>query len=131
MSKHNYQNYRNHYNNQKPQVEEPVVEEVLEEIVEQVDDTVEEQIDETVEDVEEVEEVSLEDTVVETTFGVVCDCTKLNIRKSPNPNADKVAVVNVDSNLMIDLDNSTGNYYKVCTESGVEGYCLKEYVAVL
>jgi len=129
MSKHNYQNYSKRYNNQKPQVEKPAVEETAEEIVEQVEDTAEEQIEETVEGVEEVEEVSLEDAV-ETVIGIVSDCKKLNVRKLPSPDADKVTVVEEGTPLMLDLDNSTGNYYKVYTESGVEGYCLKEYVAV-
>lgn len=124
MSKHNYQNYSKHYNNQKPQVEEPVVKEVVETPVE---DTVEEQIEETV---EEIEEEALEDSAVETVIGIVTDCAKLNIRKLPKPDADKVAVVDANTKLMVDLDGSTLKYYKVYTESGVEGYCLKDYVAV-
>lgn len=124
MSKHNYQNYSKHYNNQKPQVEEPVVKEVVETPVE---DTVEEQIEETV---EEIEEEALEDATVETVIGIVTDCAKLNIRKLPKPDADKVSVVDANTKLMVDLDGSTLKYYKVYTESGVEGYCLKDYVAV-
>ena len=124
MSKHNYQNYSKHYNNQKPQVEEPVVKEVVETPVE---DTVEEQIEETV---EEIEEEALEDAAVETVIGIVTDCAKLNIRKLPKPDADKVSVVDANTKLMVDLDSSTLKYYKVYTESGVEGYCLKDYVAV-
>ena len=127
MSKHNYHNYSKQYN-PKQQVEEPVVEELVEEIEETpVEDTAEEQVDETV---EEIEVVSLEDAAVETAIGIVSDCTKLNIRKLPKPDAEKVAVVDVNTQLMVDLDGSTLKYYKVYTESGVEGYCLKEYVAV-
>lgn len=127
MSKHNYHNYHKSYNNQKPQVEESVVDEVVEETVEeQVEDTVEEHIEETVEVVEE----PLEDAAVETIIGIVSDCTKLNIRKLPSPDADKVTVVEAGMPLMVNLDNSTGKYYKVYTESGLEGYCLKDYVAV-
>lgn len=114
MSKQNYQNYNKHYNNQKPSTEAKV-EEVVEEIVETpVEDTVEEQIEET----------------KEVIIGVVTGCNKLNVRKSPSPKADKVATVEVDSKLMIDKDESTAEYYKVYTESGIDGYCVKEYVTV-
>lgn len=127
MSKHNYQNYSKHYNNQNThtQVVEPVVEETVE--VTPVEDTAEEQVDETL---EEIEEVTLEDAAVDTVIGIVSDCAKLNIRKLPKPDADKVATVDANTQLMIDLDGSTLKYYKVYTESGVEGYCLKDYVAV-
>lgn len=128
MSKHrhnNYQNYGKCYGDQEPKVKTPV-EETVDEIVEQVEDIVEEQIEETAEVVEEL----LEDAAVETIIGIVSDCAKLNIRKLPSPDADKVTVVEEGTPLMVDIDNSTGKYYKVYTESGLEGYCLKDYVAV-
>lgn len=119
MSKQNYQNYNKHYNNQKPSTEAKV-EEVVEEIVETpVEDTVEEQIEETKEIIKK-----------EVIIGVVTGCNKLNVRKSPSPKADKVATVEADSKLMIDMDESTAEYYKVYTESGIDGYCVKEYVTV-
>ena len=119
MSKQNYQNYNKHYNNQKPSTEAKV-EETKEVVETPVEDTVEEQIEETAK--EEISKVVI--------IGVVSGCKKLNVRKSPSPNAEKVAVVEMDSKLMIDMDESTAEYYKVYTESGIDGYCVKEYVTV-
>lgn len=54
--------------------------------------------------------------------GIVTDCLYLNVRKLPDINAD-VAVV-------IDLDASTEDFYKVRTSDGVEGFCMRKYIAL-
>ena len=80
-------------------------------------------IDETVEVIEPIESVK-------THTGVVYNCEKLNIRKSASKDSDVVAVVDVGSELLIDTAKSTYNFYKVCTASGIEGYCMSEFVRV-
>ena len=80
-------------------------------------------IDETVEVIEPIESVK-------THTGVVYNCEKLNIRKSASKDSDVVAVVDVGSELLIDTAKSTYNFYKVCTASGIEGYCMSEFVKV-
>lgn len=69
--------------------------------------------------------------VVEQKMGVVVDCVKLNVREFPDPNADVVCTINASTNLIIDEDESTDEYYKICTEAGVEGYCMKKFIAVM
>lgn len=61
-------------------------------------------------------------------FGRVVDCVKLNVRKMPNRNSDVLAEVKAGSEVMIDEENSTYEFYKVCTESGIEGYCMKNFI---
>ena len=80
-------------------------------------------IDETAEVIEPIEEVK-------THTGVVYNCEKLNIRKSASKDSDVVAVVDAGSELLIDSKKSTYNFYKVCTASGIEGYCMSEFVKV-
>ena len=80
-------------------------------------------IDETVEVIEPIESVK-------THTGVVYNCEKLNIRKSASKDSDVVAVVDVGSELLIDTAKSTYNFYKVCTASGIEGYCMSGFVKV-
>ena len=63
-------------------------------------------------------------------FGKVNGCTKLNIRKMPNRNAEVLAEIKAGSEVMIDEENSTYEFYKVCTESGIEGYCMKNFIKV-
>lgn len=64
------------------------------------------------------------------TFGVVTNCAKLNIRSKPNIEASVVCEVPITSKLVIDTDKSTDNWFKVCTASGAEGFCMKRFVEV-
>lgn len=63
-------------------------------------------------------------------FGVVTDCLKLNIREKPDKNSGIVTVVTCLTELKIDPTMSTGDWYAVCTASGIEGFCMKKFVAV-
>lgn len=57
--------------------------------------------------------------------------TKLNIRSNPAVEADNVVtVVNEGTVVMIDYPVADGDWYKVYTEAGVEGYCMKQFVKV-
>ena len=86
-------------------------------------------IDETAEVIEPIEPIEpIEE--VKTHTGVVHNCEKLNIRKSASKDSDVVAVVDAGSELLIDSAKSTYNFYKVCTASGIEGYCMSEFVKV-
>ena len=90
------------------------------------------------------EEIMLEEnTVVETSvkegtdsspvIGVVANCTRLNIRKKAvktNKPEDVVCVVNAGAKLTIDEAKSNKNWYKVTTEDGKEGFCMKEFVTI-
>lgn len=79
--------------------------------------------------VEEVENV--EETVVAgDTFGIVTDCKKLNIRTKPDKVATVACVADEGTTLQIDIDKSTLEWYSVRTASGVEGFCMKKFVAV-
>ena len=61
--------------------------------------------------------------------GVVTDCFSLNIRESPEPDAEVLAVILFLDEVRIDPSASTDEFYKVCTAAGVEGYCVKKYIA--
>ena len=63
-------------------------------------------------------------------IGVVTGCLNLNIYKDASYGADIVAVVSALSELCVDLDNSTDDWYFVCTASGIEGFCMKKFVAI-
>lgn len=79
----------------------------------------------SVEDIEaeaETEEVEM--------FGVVTNCLKLNIREKPDKNSGIVTVVTCLTELKIDPTMSTDDWYAVCTASGIEGFCMKKFVAV-
>lgn len=66
-----------------------------------------------------------------TVIGVVLNCPKLNVRKEPNTNADVVFVADNSTELVIDENSSTEDWFSVCTDNGIEGYCMKKYIAII
>ncbi len=65
---------------------------------------------------------------VETVSAIVVGCAKLNVREEPSPKADVVAVIDASNEVIIYATEGFGNYYKVCTASGIEGYCIKDFL---
>lgn len=55
---------------------------------------------------------------------------RLNVRKEPNIKADIICEVTSGSELMIEETESTKEWFKVYTASGVEGYCMKKFVDI-
>lgn len=68
---------------------------------------------------------------VTTTTGVVVNCGKLRVRKNPSPYSAVICEIPKDTKVVVDIDKSTLEYYKVTTIAGVEGYCVKQYLAVV
>lgn len=115
MSKKNYSKF---YNND---VKEPVVEEVVETPVEEATPEVEEVVE---------EKPVKKQEAAKTVIGCVTDCSKLNIRKSPNINSPALCVIDTGAKLTINEAKSTADWYSVVTPSGVKGYCMRKFVVV-
>lgn len=60
--------------------------------------------------------------------GKVVDCVKLNVRKLPNRNAEIVCELKKGDHVEVYENDSTVEFYKVCTYVGIEGYCVKHYI---
>lgn len=73
---------------------------------------------------ETVETVKLPDTVK----GFVANCGKLNVRVAPNPDADVACVLNAQSEVVINVTESTDEWFSICTAAGMEGYCMRKYI---
>ena len=107
----------------------------------EVEDTVEEKVDEPIEGqivIPEVEPIVPEPVIPEPVvepenrkFGKVSNCKKLNIRKLPSRDAEIVSELIEGSEVMIDEKESTALFYKICTEHGIEGFCMKEFIKVV
>lgn len=118
MSKKNYTNYNNMSANAESVVNTPIMNEPIEEVA----------VEEVVEPVVEAEpEVAAEPTPV---YGFVDKCEKLNVRKSPTKHADAVCVIPAKTEVMIDTDKSTNDWYSVRTAAGVEGFCMKNFITI-
>lgn len=124
MSRTNY----NNYSKNNVQEEQSVVEEL--EVAQDVETTATE-VEETIvaaPEAPEVVEVMQMSPATHNT-GVVYNCSKLNIREMPEVSSRVACIVNADSELVV-YDGSYGDFYKVCTASGIEGYCMKDYVSL-
>ena len=105
----------------------------------EVEDTVEEKVDEPIEGQIAIPEVEPElvsdpEPSVEPEnrkFGKISNCKKLNVRKLPSRDAEIVSELVEGSEVMIDEKESTALFYKICTEHGIDGYCMKDYITVL
>ena len=120
MSKTNYNNYSKRPEN-RDNVERPTNPVVDVE-------TVTETIPETKPEVKPAAPVKPAKPV--TKNGVVSGCAKLNIRDGASTTADVLCVVDANSELVVYINENFGEFYKVCTASGVEGYCMKNYVSL-
>lgn len=116
MSKKDYTKFSNNFN-------KPVSDQVAEPVKE-VEGVAADQI------VEPVKEVKIVEPVKEVK-GIVVDCVRLNVRKNPEPKAEILCAVDAKQDLLIDEANSTEDFYKVCTAAGIEGYCMKKFVAIM
>lgn len=63
-------------------------------------------------------------------LGKVVDCVKLNVREEPSIKAFVVFEIAVGSTVFVDETCSTDEFYKICTEHGVEGYCMKKFIEI-
>ena len=71
-----------------------------------------------------------ENVINEVLTGIVSGCTKLNVREEPNVFSEVIAVIPAGTEVIIDADDMTDGWYRVCTSAGIEGYCMLEYIQV-
>ena len=105
--KPNYTKYSNFSKPQEAPVVEPEVKDEEETVVEPV---IEEDGDETI--------------------GVIVKCERLNVRETASPDATVLTTVPKGAQVKVNILESTNDFYKVCTEAGVEGYCAKDYISI-
>lgn len=81
---------------------------------------------------EEVNHV-VEDPIAEANtelIGFVDGCDKLYVRKEGNKNSEYITIINRSDEVVIYLEKSTEDFYKVKTPEGVEGYCMKQFITI-
>lgn len=71
-----------------------------------------------------------ETKVAEVVTGVVDGCTKLNVREEPSLFAEIVCQLDKGAEVVIDDAESTDDFYRVYTASGMEGFCLKKFITL-
>ena len=119
MSNHNYSQYSNKKNNnQNHNHSNPNLNKIPEVAIVEPPKPVVNLVEETVETVK----------LPETVTGVVANCGKLNVRVAPNPMADIVCVLNAQTEVVINVAESTDDWFSICTAAGIEGYCMRQYI---
>ena len=93
------------------------------------DEKIVEQIEEVVVEPEEKTEEAVE--VKDVVKGKVTDCIKLNVRSGALITSDIREVIEEGAIVEINEKRSTDDWYSVCTESGIKGFCMKEYITKL
>lgn len=66
----------------------------------------------------------------EKTLTGVVTCLRLHIHAEPNVDSEVVCKIRYLTEVEIDLDKSTDDFYKVYTATGAEGYCKKVEVTL-
>ena len=131
MSKHDYTKHsnKNKYEN-KSRIERKF--ESADEMVEALNNQKSKVVDSTPAVISEPEVAAPAIPEVETpkNLGKVVDCVRLNVREEPSTKASVVFEINVGSTVFIDETCSTDEFYKICTEHGVEGYCMKKFIEI-
>ena len=120
---HNYTNYSTPKTNPAQDESIPVNQEVKNENPVNDNVTADDPITKAAEVVPEPEEAP-------TVIGTVVDCVRLRVRESASSNAEVICEIPKDSDVLIDENESTDEFYKVCTESGAEGFCMKKFIAL-
>lgn len=95
-------------------------EEVVEEITEMIEPEVVEVVPEP------------EPEPVDVQLGKVSGCAQLNVRTEPSLDAGLATdrPLKRDTEVMVYPDESTEDFYSICTESGVTGFCLKKFITI-
>ena len=119
---HNYSKY-----SEQPKVEKPVIEESVVE-VEEIQDSADETINNEI--VNQPVSENVEEQISENIIGIVSNTQKLRVRKEGNVDSEVLCVLDKDTEVNIDLENSAEFFYKIVTPAGVEGYCMKEYITI-
>lgn len=61
-------------------------------------------------------------------IGTVVGCEKLRVRPTPDTDQEEITLIDEGSTVKISLEDSTEDFYKVKTDDGVEGYCMKSFI---
>lgn len=121
----NKKNHKNYSSMSTKAVKEEVYESSL------VEETVEASEPETGIPAEVIEEVE----AVKISYGKVDNCTMLNVRSKPEANAPVVLVISKGTEVEINENDSTSDFYAVTvrnleTNNKIGGYCVKKFIKI-
>ena len=126
---HNYTNYSNKNITSNQEAADAVEEKVANE-EQAVEEKVANESQQNISDPESDVNIAANDETSEL-IGYVTDCVKLNVREAASKDSNALCEIILNSKVIVDEENSTDDFYKVTTETGAEGYCMKQYINVI
>lgn len=86
-------------------------------------------------DVAPAEDVTVKEPVKTPTkknvTGVVTECTRLRVRNTPAvQDGNVISELNLADEVVVDLKESTDEFYKISTKTGVKGFCMKKFINI-
>lgn len=66
----------------------------------------------------------------ETKLGYVTECLLLNVRELPSTESKVLCVIECLTELLIDETFEHDEFFKVYLDTGLEGYCMKKFIAI-
>lgn len=63
--------------------------------------------------------------------GVVSGCDQMYVRSEASVDSEPLGIIKRDTKVLIDEAESTADFYSVCTETGLDGFCMKKFISVL
>ena len=63
-------------------------------------------------------------------IGVVIDCAKLNVRKEAKKDAAILGTIAAKSKVTVVSTKPVNGFYKVHTDTGLDGFCMKNYIKI-
>lgn len=117
MGHNNYSNFSRHNKQEQHQrvVDVPSFEEIK---------------NDEIENNEEIAANDVVETIKQEIVGKVSECEQLYVRKEGKKESETLCTIDKDSEVQIDQDKSTEEFYKVITPSGIEGYCMKKFIEI-
>lgn len=76
------------------------------------------------------EETAPEVAEAKSLIGKVSGCRRLNIRQEATTDSGILGVLEEGSEVMILHRETENEFYKICTASGIEGYCMVLYIEI-
>ena len=61
-------------------------------------------------------------------IGIVDNCLQLIIRIEPSKDSKIIGFI--DKLSKVEILEEINDFYKICTESGIEGFCMKDYIKI-
>lgn len=62
--------------------------------------------------------------------GIVTDCFKAEVYNDADLDSEIICEIPCLSEVMVDENSSTNDFYKIYLCAGIEGFCLKRYIAI-